>query len=236
MCVHDVPENITLVLVSSHFTVHPVSRIVCSPAYSWMYSLVHTQCIVYTLVYGIQSSVHSLSSTVYIPVYWCTSMYSPMYGPLYSVHSRVQLEHSWHTVKCTSGHIWCTVHRHISVYTVQCKVRVCPVYIPMEQSDVQPRIHQCMSSVYPCTVPCTVCACLFHIYKILWIALTVILTRNGKEQIMNRSKEEREKGTKFRQIENWIAWHWIQVSGVPELSRCPTQAVFKTSGILPADY
>ena len=79
----------------------------------------------------------------------------------------IYLEHSWHTVKCTSGHIWCTIHRHISVYTVQCKVRVCPVYIPMEQSDVQPSIHQCMSSVYPCTVQCTVCACLFHIYKIL---------------------------------------------------------------------
>ena len=133
-------------------TVHPVYSIVYTPVYSWMY----IQCIVYTPVYGVQSSVHSLSSIVYIPVYSlvykCTSMYSPMYGPLYSVPSSVQLEHSWHTAKCTSGHIWCTIQRHISVYTVQCKVSVCLVYIPMEQSDAQPSIHQCMSSVHPCTV------------------------------------------------------------------------------------
>lgn len=75
-------------------SVHSLSSRVCIPGYSWMYSLVYSQCMVYIPVCSVQSSVHSLSSIVYTPayspVYKCTSMHSP----LYSVHSSVQLRHS----------------------------------------------------------------------------------------------------------------------------------------------
>lgn len=213
MCVHDVPENITLVLVSSLFTLHPVSRIVCSPVYSWMNKGI--QCIAYNLVYGdspvythcpvqVHPSVQS-SVQVYIYVQSNVRLHCIVCIPVQLDTAGIYLEHSFGTVKCTSGHIWYNPQAHLGC--TQCSVKSGYVQCIFQWNSLMyASIYQCMSSVYPCTVQCTVCACLFHIYKILWMALTVILTRNGKEQIMNRFKEEREKGTKFRQIENWIAW------------------------------
>ena len=147
--------------------------------------------------------------------------------------------HIWNT----AGHIWCTVQMHIWC-RVQCTPGVqskgtshCAMYSPVYVQCTS-SVHQCVSSVQSsvcqcivyikCIVQCTssvqsihcsVCPmslCLSSPYSQNSMVLIVILKRNGNEQVVSRFKEARIKGTKFKWIENCIAWHWIQVSDVQE--------------------
>ena len=117
-------------------SVRSLSSRVCIPGYSWMYSLVYSQCMVYILVYSVQSSVHSLSGIVYTPayspVYTCTSMHSP----LYSLHSSVQLRHSWNIYGAHLAYSQVHTWTHL-VYHPEARLRVHSVVW-----------SQCMSSVH----------------------------------------------------------------------------------------
>lgn len=141
------------------------------------------------------------------------------------------LEHSWTHLendvqaKCIAGciwdiggHIWCTVHHMSSVQfsVYQCTVLYTPVYVQCTQCSVMCRVR---SSVHPMYSAMYVqCLSILQVHKILWMALESFLEEMAKKQIVNRFKEGRIKGIKFKWTENWIAWHWIQVSDVPELS------------------
>ena len=150
----------------------------------------------------------------------------PVHRSMYSVQNTVQPS----THQCTPSvqpSVQCHVHStvwsvHSPVYSAQCSV--CPVYVQCTAKYILQFVSSTQSSVCPAYsavyIQCTssVSVTLLHVHKILWMAFRVILTRNGKNQIVNRFKEGRIKGTKFKWTENWIAWHWIQVSDVPEFS------------------
>ena len=160
---------------------------------------------------------------------YCAAMCSPGYHPLYipcTVQGPLQCISciQFSIIPCEVQCISCvqfSVHLMYSPgyspvyiprttpFTVQCMVQYTFQYIPSEQSSM----YQFTSSIQS-SVSVSVFATSIRSHE--W--LVVIFIGDGKEQIVNRLKEGRIKRKKFKWTENWIVWHWIQVSGMPELS------------------
>ena len=210
LSVHTIVQYTAQCTFTLRQSVHPRAQLNVQSSVQSVYGIhPSVQCTVQCTL-TVWYSVHpSIQSSVQVYIYAQSTVQSA-----FQCTAEVQLEYIWSTSSIqSSAHLDASgVPSRGPSQGTQCGVKSVHVQCTCQcnslmNSPVYTSVHLVYIHIQPgvqCTLQCTVCTCLFTFIK-SYEQLLVILTRNGKEQIMNRFKEGRKKGTKFKQTGNWIA-------------------------------